>query len=86
MRKPVVDYRQFRFSKLNDPQFSHLKLLLGWIIYFSMYFLTENLIPSEKCIVVHGRLDDLIPFCEWFVIPYVFWYLLIVITLLYFVL
>ena len=24
MRKPVVDYRQFRFSKLNDPEFSHL--------------------------------------------------------------
>ena len=24
MRKPVVDYSQFRFSKINTPQFSHL--------------------------------------------------------------
>ncbi len=29
VKKPVVDYRQFRLRKLNDPQFSHLKLLGG---------------------------------------------------------
>ena len=29
MKQPVVDYRKFRFSKLNDPEFSHLKLLAG---------------------------------------------------------
>ena len=84
MRKPVVDYRQFRLSRLNDPQFSHLKLLLGWVGYFALYFITENLIPMDACHVVHSPLDDLIPFCELFVIPYVFWYLLIVISLVYF--
>ena len=47
MRKPEIDYRTFRLSKLNDPQFAHLKLLGGWIGYFIMYFLTENLIPAE---------------------------------------
>ena len=31
-------------------------------------------------------LDDLIPFCEWFLIPYVFWYGLIVFSLGYFLL
>lgn len=86
MRKPVVDYRQFRLSKINSPEFSHLKYLLGWVGYFCLYFLTENLIPSENCHPVHSSLDDLIPFCEYFVIPYVFWYLLIVISLLYFAL
>lgn len=86
MKKPIVDYREFRFSKLNQPQFSHLKYLLGWIGYFALYFLTENLIPANKCYIVHSRLDDIIPFCEWFVIPYVFWYLLIVGVLLYFAL
>ena len=83
MRKPEIDYRTFRLSKLNDPQFAHLKLLGGWIGYFIMYFLTENLIPAESCHVVHCWIDDLIPFCEWFLIPYVFWYFLIVFTLLY---
>lgn len=86
MKKPVVDYRHFRLSKINDPQFSHLKLLLGWVVYFILYFLTENLIPVERCTPVWMPLDDLIPFCEWFLLPYVFWYALIVISLGYFLL
>ena len=60
--------------------------MLGWIVYFAAYFLTENLIPAENCYVVHCWLDDVIPFHEIFVIPYVFWYLLIVGSLLYFAL
>lgn len=86
MRKPVVDYKAFRLSKLNEPQFKHLQYLFGWIGYFALYFLTENLIPHDRCYPVHSRLDDIIPFCEYFVIPYVGWYLLIVGSLLYFAL
>ena len=86
MKQPVVDYKSFRLSKINDPQYSHLKYLLGWVGYFILFFLTENLIPAESCHVVHCWLDDVIPFCEAFVIPYVFWYVYIVITLLYFAL
>lgn len=86
MKKPVVDYRQFRFSRINQPEFSHLKLLLGWVGYFILYFLTENLIPPESCHVIHCWLDDVIPFCEWFLIPYCFWYLLVFGSLLYYLL
>lgn len=86
MKKPTADYRQFRLSKLNTPQFSHLKLLLGWVGYFVLFFLTEKLIPREACYVVYSPLDDCIPFCEWFLIPYVFWYGLIVFSLGYFAL
>lgn len=86
MKKPTVDYRSFRLSKLNTPEFSHLKLLGGWIVYFILYILTENLIPAERCHPVHCWLDDVIPFHEIFVIPYVFWYFLIVASLLYFLL
>ena len=86
MKKPVVDYRTFRLRKINTPEFSHLKLLLSWVGYFLLYFLTENLIPVEKCTPMHMWLDDVIPFTEGFVIPYVFWYVLIVISLGYFLL
>ena len=86
MKKSTVDYRQLRFSNINTPQFSHLKLLLGWVGYFALYFLTENLIPAEKSHVIHCALDDIIPFCEWFLLPYVFWYALIVFSLGYFLL
>ncbi len=86
MRTPVVDYRKFRLSKINSPEFKHLQYLFGWLGYFALYFLTENLIPHSRCYVVHSPLDDIIPFCEYFVIPYVGWYLLIVVSLLYFAL
>lgn len=86
MKKPVIDYRTFRLRRINEPQFAHLKLLLGWVGYFILYFLTENLIPAENCHPVHMWLDDRIPFCEWFLIPYVFWYVLIVFSLGYFLL
>ena len=84
MKKPVVDYREFRFSRLNEPRFSHIKLLGGWIFYFSMYFITENLIPVERCTPIHCALDDLIPFNEYFAVFYVGWYLLVFGYLLYF--
>lgn len=86
MRKPVVDYRTFKLSKIREPQFRHLLFLLGWVGYFILYFLTENFIPYEKCYPVHCWLDDAVPFCEYFVIPYVGWYLLIVGSLIYFAL
>lgn len=86
MKTPAVDYRELRFSRLNEPRFEHVKLLLGWIIYFAFYFLTENLIPFEKCHVIHGRLDDLIPFNEFFAIFYCYWFALLVFSLLYFIL
>ena len=86
MRKPVIDYRRFRLSRIHEPEFSHLKLLFGWLVYFALYFLTENLIPAESCTSVHIPLDNWIPFNEWFVIPYVFWYGLIVYSLGYFLL
>lgn len=86
MRKPVVDYRGLRPSNITSPQYRHLLLLLGWVVYFCLYFLTENLIPAEACHPVWCKLDDLIPFNELFVIFYVGWYVLIVLSLGYFAL
>lgn len=85
-RKLAVDYRGFRIHKINDPEFSHLKLLLSWAVYFAAYYLTERWIPYEACYVMNSPLDNLIPFCEYFVVPYVLWYLLVAGSLLYFLL
>ena len=69
MRTPMVDYRKLRLSNINNPEYRHLFLLLGWVGYFILYLLTENLIPAESCYPVHCWLDDVVPFCEWFIIP-----------------
>ena len=83
MKKQLVDYRGFSLRRLNEPRFSHVRLLGGWIFYFAMYFITENLIPAEKCHPIHCHLDDLIPFNEFFVIFYVGWYALVFFSLAY---
>ena len=83
MKKQMYDYRGFSFRKLTDPRFSHVLLLLGWVVYFIFYFLTENLIPAERLHEIHCRLDDIIPFNEFFLIFYGGWYLLISLSLLY---
>ena len=82
MKKPV-DYSGFSLRKLGQPRFRHMLLLLGWIGYFLMYLLTENLIPAEKCHPVHMFLDDLIPFNEYFAVFYVAWYALVFFSLLF---
>lgn len=86
MKQPVVDYRKLRLRNINTPEYGHLKLLLGWVGYFILYMLTENLIPVESCHPIHCYLDDVVPFCEWFVIFYVSWYALIVFSLGWFLL
>ena len=86
MKRPLVDYSGFRLSKLKEPRFSHLLLLLGWVGYFLLYYLTENFIPPERCTPMHCRLDDLIPFCEFFLVFYCFWYVLVFGSLLYYLL
>ena len=86
MQKPTVSYKGFKLSKIFEPQYSHLLLLLGWVVYFVLFFLTENLVPGDACHPMHCTLDDIIPFCEIFVLPYVLWYVLIAGSLLYFAL
>ena len=86
MNRPMVDYRGFRPGRIREPQYRHLLLIIGWIVYFLFFFLTENLIPLERCHLVHCRLDDLIPFREEFVIFYCYWYVLVFGSLLYYLL
>ncbi len=84
MKRTMVDYREFRLSRLGEKRFAHVKLWLTWGVYFALYFLTENLIPAEKCHPIHWFLDDIIPFNEYFLIFYVGWYLLVFGSLLYY--
>lgn len=43
----MTDYRKFRLSKRNDPEFSHLKLLLFWPIYGLVFFALERLLHLD---------------------------------------
>lgn len=85
-------YRDVRFSNLTLPKYRHLFLLLYWPIYGLIFGGVESKWPAlwERitgeplvfCEVV-CPLDARIPFCEWFVIPYYFWFVFIIGFLLY---
>lgn len=78
MIKPSVDYRQFRFSRLNTPEFSHVWLLLYWPLFGLGFSYVERFYPVAHYIEMHCALDDLIPFNEWFLIPYMFWFVYLI--------
>ena len=68
----MIDLRSLRPNNLTSPQFSHLLWVLYWPAYGIAFGALEFLRPAADCFSVHCRVDDLIPFCEYFFIPYLF--------------
>lgn len=66
------------FKKYNHGLFAlYLLLYLPWFIYL------EKTVTTEFH-VIHSPLDDIIPFCEWFIIPYYIWFLYVASACVYF--
>lgn len=83
MNPGMIDYRKLRWNNLNSEQFRHLKLLLFWPVFGILFFLMERGGILHHYHLIHCALDDMIPFCEYFLIPYLFWFVFIVGMLLY---
>lgn len=78
-----TDFRRFRFSKLNTDEFRHLKLLIFWPILGLFFTFVERFYNVGHYYSMHCPLDDMIPFCEWFLIPYLFWFVYLIGTIVY---
>ena len=74
----MVDYRKLRPSNITSPEFRHLLLLLFWVVFGVFFASVERLFPRTTWHPVWCPLDDRIPFCEWFFIPYMFWFVFLV--------
>lgn len=74
----IVDYRKFRFHKLNTPEFEHLKYLSYWLFFGAFFFVVERVWIRKNYYPIYCPLDDAIPFCEYFLIPYLFWFVFLV--------
>jgi len=60
------------------PEYRYFLFIPGFLTCF---FLVEHLVPSDcDYWVSYCRLDDYIPFCEWFILPYCLWYPLLFVT------
>ena len=78
IRQPVVDYRKLRPGNLNSPQFEHLKMLAYWPLFGALFYYAERFYPVAEYYVMYHPIDDMIPFNELFVIPYIFWFVYLI--------
>lgn len=66
---------KIRERKFDLKENRHLLLVLYVPIYLIGFFLMEHLVPDTADYwVSYCPLDDLIPFCEYFIVPYYLWY------------
>ena len=54
--------------------------------FFAIYMVTFSYIENRDVhhYIVHTVLDEKIPFCEYFIIPYLLWFIFVAVTVLYF--
>ena len=66
-------YKDFHFRDITDRKYRHLFLLLYWPVILTGYFIAQRVALKTGYTVIHCALDDIIPFCEVFIIPYFIW-------------
>lgn len=69
-----VDYKNFKLSKLFTKEYRHLLLLLYVPLHILLFIIVEGIYDPERAHVMYSPLDDIIPFVEAFIIPYILWY------------
>ncbi len=79
----VPDYRLLRPKNVLSADFSHILLLLFWPVHGVVFGLLEQVRQVDSYYPMYCRLDDLIPFNEWFVIPYIYWFVYLMGMLVY---
>ncbi|MBR1739079.1 MAG: phosphatase PAP2 family protein [Ruminococcus sp.] len=75
---PVVDYRKLRPSNIGSDEFRHLKWIIFWPLFGFMFLFVERIYHPTVYHEIHCALDDVIPFNEFFLIPYFYWFVFLV--------
>ena len=73
LKKDFGYYKGFKLKHITQPKYRHLLMILFWPFYLITFFTIEHLALKDYH-VIHCALDDIIPFNEYFIIPYVIWY------------
>ena len=64
---------------------THKYALVGlYLFVFLAGFGLLELVVKEPKVIIHCPVDDWIPFCEWFVIPYFLWYAWVPVFMIWF--
>lgn len=69
---------------LRAKEYRHVvPLLIYGVIYLAWFRHLEQTV-TVRCKIIHVALDDLIPFCELFVVPYMLWFAYVAVVVAYF--
>lgn len=72
-----------KIKKLYSKYKHGIPLLVYGAIYLSWFYYLEQTVTKQYS-VIHMKLDDYIPFCEVFVIPYFLWFFYVAAEVIYF--
>lgn len=72
--KQMFVWQDIKQGLIGRGRYAHLVMLWYWPVYFFMFFFVERLYRVPGYHIVSCYLDELIPFNELFVIPYLFWF------------
>jgi len=64
-------------------QYRHASLAIFYLIFYLMWFFWLEKNVTKHYTVIHVALDDYIPFCEVFIIPYLLWFAYVACTVVY---
>lgn len=67
-------------------EYKHGFLALGYLLVYLIWFFYLEQTVTRHYEVIHMALDDYIPFCEVFIIPYYLWFLYVAGTVIYLIL
>ncbi|MBR4514234.1 MAG: phosphatase PAP2 family protein [Lachnospiraceae bacterium] len=71
-----------RIKEIYSKKYGHGLIFIYLLFYFPSFFLIERIVTSDYYII-HCGLDDKIPFCEYFVVPYLLWFPFMFAVLIY---
>ena len=66
------------FRRIGPETEKCLVLLAYWPLYAALFYFAEQFFRPSRYHIMHCALDDVIPFCELFLIPYLFWFIYMV--------
>jgi len=66
-------------------KYKHLWWQVYWLIYLPWFAYLEKTV-TKQFHIIHMAVDDYIPFCEYFIIPYLLWFAYIAVGIIYFAL
>lgn len=73
-----------KFSTMNRER---KKVIVTYSLFLVFYLVLFAILEQREAPIrlVMSRIDQLIPFCEYFIVPYLFWFIYLILTAIYFV-